>query len=220
GSITFVDVDGDEDLDIFIRGTKSFDPPVALLYLNDGDGNFTESINNDFETSIHNGSVAFADIDDDQDQDLLLAGRKSSGSNFTKLYLNNGSGVYSEILNTTFPEIQDGSIGFADIDNDQDQDIFITGNGEGFATSTFFLNDGKGNYLAKEMATIEPIMLGSHAFGDIDNDNDLDLVTSGLGLSKGPNTRTLHHPAPPDSLAAKFPHKSICQSQARRKLSR
>ncbi|MEM7512104.1 MAG: FG-GAP-like repeat-containing protein [Bacteroidota bacterium] len=153
-----------------------------------GDGNFTESINNDFETSIQDGSVAFADIDNDHDQDLLLAGRKSSGSNFTKLYSNNGSGIYSEILNTTFPEIQDGSIGFADINNDRNQDIFITGNEEGFPTSKFFLNDGKGNYLVKEVATIESIILGSHAFGDIDNDNDLDLVTSGLGRSNGPNT--------------------------------
>ena len=72
-------------------------------------------------------SIAFADIDNDNDQDVLITGYIDWGQPNTKLYTNDGSGNFAEVTGTPFDGVRDGSIAFADIDNDNDQDLLITG---------------------------------------------------------------------------------------------
>ncbi|MCD4730327.1 MAG: VCBS repeat-containing protein [Bacteroidales bacterium] len=121
---------------------------------------------------VDHSSIAFADIDNDNDQDVLIAGLNSFGQDIAKLYTNDGSGFFTEVTGTPFDVAFVGSVTFADIDNDNDQDVLITG-----LPTTLYTNDGNGFFTE---VTGSPFYLGSDgAFADIDNDNDQDDPNSG-----------------------------------------
>jgi hypothetical protein len=126
-SIAFADIDGDNDQDVIISGT-SFLPfgPSTKLYVNDGQGNFTEKTDTTF-AEIANGSIAFADVDGDNDPDVLITGGSSFGSLISKLYINDGQGSYTEKTDTIFDGVSSSSIAFADVDGDNDPDLLVTG---------------------------------------------------------------------------------------------
>ena len=88
---------------------------------------FEEITGTPFE-GVFAGSVAFADIDNDNDQDVLITGRDDVEITYSsKLYLNDGLGNYSIVSNTPFDGVGSSSVEFADIDNDDDLDVLITG---------------------------------------------------------------------------------------------
>ena len=92
-------------------------------------------------------SIAFADIDNDNDQDVLITGKNNFYQNFTKLYINDGAGNFSEITGVPFDKVWMSSIAWTDIDNDNDQDLLITGeNGSDQRIAKLYTNDGNGNF--------------------------------------------------------------------------
>ena len=67
------DVDGDGDLDAWFGCGLSGSSPshVDVLYLNDGEGNFTDS--GQRLNTVSTGDVQFGDLDGDGDLDAYLA---------------------------------------------------------------------------------------------------------------------------------------------------
>ena len=124
-SIAFADVDGDSDQDVLITGLTG-SVRIAKLYSNNGSGTFTEVTGTPFD-EIASSSIAFADVDGDSDQDALITGRTSLGLSISKLYNNNGSGIFTEMLSTPFDGVENSSIAFAEIDEDSDHDMINTG---------------------------------------------------------------------------------------------
>ena len=173
GSASFADIDGDGDQDLLIAGSIS-----TKLYANDGAGNFTEVMGTPFERVIF-GSIAFADIDGDSDQDLLITGRTSGSQRIAKLYSNDGGGAFSEVLGTSFDGVEAGSISFADINNDGDQDLLVTGVKTGGSIAKLYANDGAGNFTEVIGVPFEGIDRGTTVFLDVDSDNDQDLLIAG-----------------------------------------
>lgn len=178
GAIQFNDVDSDGDQDVFINGFTIFVGNVGQLWLNDGSGSFTLSTSNTFEGS-NNGNIAFADIDGDNDDDLLVTGYGDT-DRIAHLYANDGSGTFT-LIPSPFPGIQQGSIAFADIDNDQDMDLAIAG--EIGSPSTYaaqlYTNNGTGTFTLVAGTPFEPTISSGLLFADIDNDLDSDLLTIG-----------------------------------------
>ena len=72
-AIASADVDGDSDLDFIVTGSTFSNEQIAKLYINDGDGNFTEVEGTPFE-GVRSGSIGFADVDGDTDFDVLITG--------------------------------------------------------------------------------------------------------------------------------------------------
>ena len=60
---------------------------IVKLYTNDGNGNFIEVLDTPFD-GVKWSSIAFADIDSDNDQDVLITGYNYSGQAIAKLYRN------------------------------------------------------------------------------------------------------------------------------------
>ena len=181
GSIAFADVDNDNDLDVLISGLRLPPGPllVSKLYLNDGAGTFTEKADL-FLEGVFMSSVAFADIDSDDDQDLLVTGQNSSDVKISKLYVNDGAGNYTEMLEAGLESVDAGSIAFADVDGDNDQDLLLTGRDNSDSrTSKLYINDGEGNFTEMQGAPFEPVSGSSIAFADVDNDDDLDVLLTG-----------------------------------------
>ncbi len=140
---TFVDIDGDGDLDAFIgRGDGTI-----LYYENTGTANapaFTSrtGVNNPFD-AVNVGAYsapAFADIDGDGDQDAIIGADdgtisyyKNTGTNLAPVFA-----VQSGSANPfdAFTEY-DGNPNFVDIDGDGDQDVFL---GNFYGTVSYYKN--------------------------------------------------------------------------------
>jgi len=88
-SIAFSDVNGDGHEDVLITGFSN-SGPIAKLYTNDGMGIFTEITGTPFE-GVGESSIAFADINGNGREDVLITGNNSSDSRIAKLYINEGT---------------------------------------------------------------------------------------------------------------------------------
>lgn len=186
------DIDGDNDLDLFV--SVLFDPTVPqglMYYENQG----TISID-DFHfvtkdllktLDVKTNSVPFfVDIDNDSDQDLFI-GSLDSPNGKLFYFENTGSAALPEftLIDSSIID-QDYSISlypsFADVDGDNDYDLF-TGNFDG--KISYYQNTGTSdspsftfqNFLINNLGTT--IDVGTFArpiFLDVDNDADFDLI--------------------------------------------
>ena len=180
-SVTFADIDGDNDLDVLITGDSSPSwpsQPISKLYTNDGSGLFSEVANTPFE-GVRGPSIAFADTDEDDDLDLLITGRNSSYQPIAKLFANDGNGMFSEVADTPFEGVSSSSIAFADVDGDTDMDVLITGDTFNQSITLLYINDGSGLFSEVAGTSIIGYSNSSIAFADIDGDTDLDILMTG-----------------------------------------
>lgn len=181
---TVVDYDVDGDLDIYVsNGAFRDQGENNFLYANNGDGSFTRILEGPLvnDSSLSN-SPSWCDFDNDGDLDLFVP----TGGSFDPIvldnffYLNNGDGSFTRILEGDV--IKDGGNAVAgswgDYDNDGDFDLFIAQYAG--KNNTFYENNGNGTFTK----ITEGILVndGGHsvsgAWGDYDNDGDLDLFVT------------------------------------------
>lgn len=180
GSVAFSDVDGDDDQDVLITGQNNSLERIAKLYMNDGEGNYREKTAPFEEVLL--GSVAFSDLDGDDDQDVLIIGENRSKDRIAKLYMNDGSGNFTEKMGTPFDGVFEGSVTFSDVNGDNALDILLTGgNNPNNKITELYMNDGSGNFTEKTDTPFEGVFMSSVAFSDVDGDDDQDLLVTGSG---------------------------------------
>ncbi|MDH4069907.1 MAG: FG-GAP-like repeat-containing protein [Ignavibacteria bacterium] len=173
----FVDIDGDLDMDILMGEWTG----VMNLLRNDGtpeNPSFVLADENYFGIDVGNNSTpAFADIDNDGDQDMLI-GEFLGNLNF---YRNNGTAESAAF------DLEDENYfgidvdlysapSFADIDHDGDFDLFVGSDLQGIV---FYRNTGTpeaanfvedANLLFPLHFRVAPLLT------DMDGDSDLDLI--------------------------------------------
>ena len=187
-SVAFSDVDGDGDEDVLITGITSSSQRIAKLYLNDGDGNFTEDETVPFD-GVGNGAVTFFDVDGDGDEDVLITGLTSS-QRIAKLYINDGSGNFTVDDSVPFEGVRESSVAFSDVDGDGDEDVLITGlDTSNQQSSKLYINDGDGNFTVDISVSFEEVDRSSIAFSDVDGDGDQDVLITGRNSSNQPTTK-------------------------------
>ena len=180
GDFAFEDVDNDGDLDILMAGYIDVGFNIgghSTLYFNDGSGNFSEA-NSNFE-ALRASSIAFFDMDNDGDKDVIIAGEDDNGDYVTLLYANNGNGVFSIVSNTPFTGFVLGDIAVSDTDNDGDIDVYICGQGSTGNISELYLNDGTGVFNLLPNTPFPNASLGTANFADFDYDGDMDILVTG-----------------------------------------
>ena len=190
GDLAFSDVDGDNDLDVLISGEYMSGIEITRLYLNDGNGIFSQSVNNQF-TEVYSGKVVFSDVDGDGDEDLLVTGLTiDNGVTHTaKLYINDGQGVFTELLDTPITPVSASSVAFSDIDGDSDNDILIVGNIGSMRSAKIYINDGLAGFTEQMDTPFQGVSSGTIDFADVDNDGDEDVILTGLGESLNVSSR-------------------------------
>ena len=149
------------------------------MYRNDGGGVFTDI--GAGLTGVFNSSVAWGDYDNDGDLDILLAGWIPFTSRITKIYRNDGGGVFTDI-SAPLAGVGYASVAWGDYDNDGDLDVVLSGFTGSAYVSKVYRNDGVGGF-TDIAAGLTGVASGSVAWGDYDNDGDLDILLAGAGFS-------------------------------------
>ncbi|WP_445738691.1 FG-GAP-like repeat-containing protein [Mariniflexile sp.] len=190
----FFDADNDGDQDLYVvSGSYEFIEGSDLLqdrlYINQGNFNFKRS-DSKIPTIRTAGSVVrAADFDKDGDMDLFVGSRVIPGKYPyapTNFLLINENGTFKNKIASIAPQAE--TIGmvtdaqWADIDNDADEDLIITGEWMGIEV---FINkygilskNDRYNSLSSTKGWWNTITIE-----DIDGDGDKDIIAGNLGLN-------------------------------------
>jgi hypothetical protein len=188
------DFDGDNDLDIYVvSGGNEFEPNTInykdRLYINDGNGNFTDGTNL-MPNNMTSGSMVKAnDFDSDGDLDLFVGTRHlphnyplSQGS----FIYENDNGSFKDVSKQIAPELlNSGMVTDAVwVDVNSDSKIDLVAVGEWMEPLVLLQNTNGEFYRASNESLGLENMFGwwfSIETEDLDNDGDMDLVLGNLG---------------------------------------
>lgn len=131
GSATWGDYDADGDLDLLLNGDGGADgeasSDIYRLYKNNGAAFLEAATFNDYRQISPGDGGRLADWDNDGDLDVFLSGwSNTDGNQVTKIFANS-AGVFTELTSEDIPGVSESSIEVADLDNDLDLDLMITG---------------------------------------------------------------------------------------------
>ncbi|MGD8719346.1 MAG: T9SS type A sorting domain-containing protein [Candidatus Zixiibacteriota bacterium] len=171
GHIDMGDVDRDGDLDVVITGFLA--PRLEQLYRND-EGTLTATPvwnNAEIDDSF---SCALGDVDGDGDLDLAtISGYFDSAP--VRVYTNNGGTLETRASWRTPVEYDFNDVGWCDVDDDGDLDLFTAGHDE---PCRMFENDGGTLRTDPAWTSAATGEYNQLTFGDVDGDGWRDMVVS------------------------------------------
>ena len=178
------DVDGDDDLDLFVANITGHD---NLLYTNDGEGHFTLVTTGPV---VADGGFSYggclADFDEDGDPDLYVINGGSSQPAALNFYYRNDGGSYAKV--TTGIHVNDPggswSSAAADYDLDGDLDLFVANFNQ---NNALYRNEGGAVFTKITTGSIVTDGGGSLgcAWADYDGDGDPDLFVGNADFGAG-----------------------------------
>ena len=189
--IIVFDVENDGDLDIFECNFGQ-----NQLLVNDGNGFFTSETATRLPTlDFRTRAVAIGDLDGDGDPDLVT-GNSSDQQN--RIYINDGSGVFTDETDTRLPTFldttSDAELFDADLDGDLDvifanASLVFQGPGipptPGPTPNALYINDGNGVFTTADDSFLPPSVQTTFGIGiaDLNGDGFEDIF-----ISNGVNT--------------------------------
>ncbi|MFH2049392.1 MAG: FG-GAP-like repeat-containing protein, partial [bacterium] len=178
-SIAWGDYDNDGDLDVLLTGYANSGNFISKIYSNNGDNSFTEHLEINL-TGVYFSSVAWGDYDNDGDLDIILTGVTSSDINISKIYRNDGNNSFTEQTGSSLVGVRISSVAWGDYDNDGDLDILLTEQTNiNTRVSKIYRNNGDNSFTEQTGISLTGVGYGSVAWGDYDNDGDLDILLTG-----------------------------------------
>jgi hypothetical protein len=192
--VLFLDVDGDNDLDLYIAsGGSEFKSGNSLLkdrlYVNNGAGKFDMDFNAIPSISESTECVKASDVDNDGDLDLFVGTRLISGQYpfpASSYILINTNGKFKKASNLMAPDLENiGMVSdavFSDIDGDGDEDLLVVGEW----MEILVLENNKGVFSntsdTHELQNTRGLWWSITA-SDLDNDGDDDYIVGNLGVN-------------------------------------
>ena len=181
------DINNDNLLDVFVP--DAFAARSNLLFLNNGDGTFTQVAEGPVvsDTSTSSGG-SFGDFDNNGWLDLFVQNWDGLDSH---LYMNDGDGTFTKVVEGDI--VSDGGWSFnssvVDYDRDGNLDVYVdNGAFTSFVESNFFYR-GNGDGSFDKITEGPPVTDAEYSLAsswcDYDNDGDQDLFTANSRPFKG-----------------------------------
>ncbi len=195
GDAQFVDVDGDDDLDLIVVSTGyefdgGDDRYVPRLYLNDGSGHFSRKVDAFPAFSHSSACITSTDLDGDGDIDIFIGGRLNPKQyprpGTSALMINDGTGKFTNQISelTTdlehFGMIKDAA--WTDFNDDGRPDLIVIGEW----TYVGFFENVDGQLKNKSDQYFDMNTKGwwnTLSIADIDQDGSEDIVLGNLGYN-------------------------------------
>jgi len=174
-SVAWGDIDNDGDFDLAIMG---WDGTNRYFQIYKNGANKKLALSQSL-TGVSHGCLSFGDYDRDGDLDLAITGRITEAYGITKIYQNDGKGNFSD-SGIEIIDVYISALAWGDYNNDGDLDLALVGfrMGTGY-TAKIYENKGDGSFEDSGITDLTPVASGSVAWGDYDNDGDLDLALCG-----------------------------------------
>jgi len=179
------DIDGDGYDDVILAGTNISTGVPPRLFLSDGSGGLIEVSERLPQIDMMTQDIIVFDADNDQDLDLFFVNIDERN----RLFINDGNGFFSDESDIRIPAdtLAHTAGDFVDIDDDNDNDLLITGfdalgYGELESYNMILVNDGEGHFTDESVSRfVGGIILDASMDGvfiDIENDDDPDILIS------------------------------------------
>ncbi len=198
GDLELVDLDGDIDPDLIIRGYNS-ERRFLKIYKNDGIGRFSE-----FESNlpvVTSGKMTLKDLDNDFDADMVISGWKFGENQIiTRLFANDGNGHFSETIALSDKYLF-WSMDFADIDGDGDLDLLVQE--EDNSTNLFtsiYQNEGNLTFKRTPKKSMSGLRFGDIKVADLDGDSAPDIIVTGVNNKEKEITNIYYNENPEQKL--------------------
>lgn len=183
--VKLADIDNDGDLDL-VEGTfrdASGPTPVyegVNIWTNNGTGVFSDS-----GQVLGSGSavaLAVGDVDRDGDLDIVAGNQDGLSAQANSLWLNNGSGVFTN-SGQTFGTYVTEDVILVDVDEDGDLDIVeavrLTG------SNAVYINQGDGTFIeANQTLASQQDLTYRLVSTDVDNDGDQDIIAGNFSENR------------------------------------
>ena len=189
------DPDRDGDLDLVVTGMSAGGTSLTRLYANDRGRLTQDEFNSEALLNVHNGDIAWADIDNDGDLDLSLSGENVIADGglaaITEFYTNDPTGTLtleqgidlgSDGVTGMSNQVKRGALSWSDFDGDGNLDLALSGRDAALnAVLKIFRNRPAGTLTEDGsffLHRFQRVDGGAHWI-DYDNDGDADLAVVG-----------------------------------------
>lgn len=179
GSSAWGDYNNDNLLDIVLTGYNPDLGNISRVYRNNGNNTFSEQTGIVLP-GVTYSSVTWTDYDNDSDLDLLITGENQSSVYISKIYRNEGGTSFTEQSGIQLSGVKQSSVAMGDYDNDGFLDILLSGlNSSNQNISKIYRNNRNNTFSELTDLSLQGVSFSSVAWGDYDNDNNLDILITG-----------------------------------------
>jgi enediyne biosynthesis protein E4 len=187
----FADINGDGFDDMVMHSLypnpQAGVPFEHLVFVNNGDGTFTDFSEESGLRDVQAGFFAFGDVDNDGDQDCFAGLDVQLPGEGHEMLLNDGSGHFTSIpWGGESVAAAAGNAVFGDFNGDAKLDLFIGLGHTSFSGPDVLLRgngDGTFTDVSANLAVNQAHPTNGCVTCDFDNDGDLDIVVSTYGVS-------------------------------------
>ena len=185
------DYDNDGDFDLVAGGVDFYGSRHLKVFKNDG-GSLVQDLTQTDLVPLFPCMVHWCDMNRDGFLDLVTVGADSNGTLFTQVYVNGPNYKLDKSLMLFKGDIgvTAGAFDFGDYNSDGYIDFAITGKNSQNNLVTYIIRN-YGAQIEAEIVGLNGIFSGRPAWGDYDNDGDLDLIVSGLSNVDGSDPVTI-----------------------------
>jgi hypothetical protein len=176
GRLSWADYDKDGRLDLLVSGDDGT-YKITRLYKNYGDGSFT-NVSSASLLGVAYGGQSWGDFDGDGDLDLALCGYSDTGMASVVYRYNGGLSPFAKLSGSTIDGVWLGDCEWGDFDNDGDLDLLMAGASTNNTRVARVYQNNSG-VLSNMHTMMTGMRVASVAWGDYDNDGDLDIAMAG-----------------------------------------
>lgn len=197
--LAFADLDGDGKDDVVMHSLfpnpKAGIPFEHLVFHNNGDKTFTDVSDASGLRGVQAAFFAFADVDNDGDQDCFAGLDIALPNETSALYLNDGKGHFTKRASSGVESAKlTANAVFGDFDGDGRLDLYAgNGSSTSAARDQLFFGNGDGTFVERsaQLANRPSQPTNGLVACDYDGDGDLDVLVSHYGVSIANGWRAL-----------------------------